>query len=163
LSLVSVTVDAEQGPGGISLPGALARGTAAGLAGALVMTAAQAAEMRMTGRKPSMVPAKVGMKLLPVRPRRRRERERLNWAVHFGHGLAMGSVRGAMGAAGARGPLGGAAYFAALWGGDVMLYQALGIAGPPWRWSASELATDVGHKAIYAATTSLVYEALDSR
>lgn len=161
---MSATVDTEEDPGGASLPGALARGAAAGLAGALVMTAAQAAEMRVTGRKASMVPAKVGMKLLRVHPRRRGPgRERLNWAVHFGHGVAMGTVRGAMGAAGARGPAGGAAYFAALWGGDVMLYQALGIAGPPWRWSVSELATDVGHKAIYAATTSAVYEALDPR
>lgn len=47
-----------------------------------------------------------------------------------------------------------------LWSGDALLYKSLGLADRPWRWTARDLATDVGHKAIYAAVTGLVYDRL---
>jgi hypothetical protein len=59
-----------------------------------------------------------------------------------------------------RGPAATAAHFALVWGGDAALYRTLGVAAPPWRWGADELATDLLHKGIYAAVTGAVYDAL---
>ena len=47
-----------------------------------------------------------------------------------------------------------------MWSGDVMLYKTLGIAPWPWQWTAAELAPDVLHTGIYAATTSAAYDRL---
>jgi len=139
---------------------AAAKGFAAGLAGATAMTAAQAVEMRLSGREPSMVPAQVAARLLGLRRRAARDAG-LNWTVHFAHGASMGSVRGLMSLSGTRGPAAAAAFFLALWSGDCLLYRALGIAPWPWRWGGDELAVDVGHKLVYAIATSAAYEKLD--
>jgi hypothetical protein len=59
-----------------------------------------------------------------------------------------------------RGSTATAAHFALLWGGDAALYRALGIAESPWKWSASELASDVIGKGVYAIVTGVVYAPL---
>lgn len=50
-----------------------------------------------------------------------------------------------------------------MWAGDAMRYRALGIADRPSRWSPAELATDVGHKALYALVTGVAYDILAPR
>ena len=62
----------------------------------------------------------------------------------------MGALRGALDQAGLRG-----------------LRSALGrrlcalpLADVPWRWDADELASDLLHKAVYAAVTGAVYDAM---
>jgi hypothetical protein len=80
--------------------------------------------------------------------------------VHWAHGISMGALRGALDQAGLRGLQASAAHFALLWGGDAALYRALGIADVPWRWDADELASDLLHKAVYAAVTGAVYDAM---
>ena len=139
------------------LVGAAIRGQLAGLVGTAVMTATQRLEMARTGRPASTVPGQVGVRLLG---RPEQDAEGLSPAVHWGHGAAMGTVRGLLGAAGLRGPAATAVFFTVLWSGDAVLYKALGIADWPWRWGRAALVTDLGHKAVYAATTGLVYDAL---
>ena len=59
-----------------------------------------------------------------------------------------------------RGPRASLAHFAMLWSGDAALYRFLGIAEGPWDWSASDLATDLLHKGVYAGGTGATYDAL---
>ncbi len=73
------------------------------------------------------------------------------------------AVRGLVSLTGARGLPASAMHFGALWGSDAALYAALGIAPPPWRWSARELATDMGNKAVYALATGAAYDQLAAR
>ena len=139
----------------------LVRGMVAGAAGTLAMTLTERLEMSVTGRPASQVPGQVGASLLPGSdPQSDADVHRLNTPVHWAHGIAMGPLRAALYAAGIDGPTASAIHFALLWGGDAALYRALGIADLPWRWEASALATDVVHKAVYAAVTGAVYDAL---
>lgn len=139
----------------------LAKGTLAGLVGAAAMTVAQRLEMSATGRAPSTVPGEVAARLLG-----HPEPDvvaRLNLPTHWAHGAAMGPLRGALAGIGLRGVTGSAVFFAMMWAGDAMLYRALGIADRPWRWSPAELATDIGHKALYALVTGAAYDILAPR
>ena len=131
----------------------LARGALAGLAGTAAMSATQALEMRVTGRKPSTVPGQVGATLLPGLTPDAQTVERLSPVVHWGHGVAMGMLRGLLGDGAGRGAL----HFALLWGGDAVLYRALGIAGLPWTWSRGDIAIDVLHKGVYGAVTNAAF------
>jgi hypothetical protein len=139
---------------------AMGRGMLAGLAGTIAMTASERLEMAVSGRAPSTVPGQVGAHLLPGRdPESATDVQRLNGPVHWAHGIGMGALRGVLDVAGVRGREASAAHFALVWGGDAALYQALGIAEPPWRWDADALVTDVAHKGVYAAVTGAVYDA----
>ena len=136
----------------------------AGAVGTLAMTVSEKVEMAVTGRPPSEIPGQVGAHLIPgTDSRSPGEVARLNSAVHWTHGIIMGALRGALDVAGLRGSQANLAHFALLWGGDAGLYRALGIAQAPWRWSASELATDLFHKGVYAGVTAVTYDALTSR
>ncbi|MDP8943446.1 MAG: hypothetical protein M3N16_04925 [Actinomycetota bacterium] len=134
---------------------AVGGGLVAGLVGTASMTLAQAIEMRVTGREPSDVPGQVGSRLLGID-----NTETLSRAVHWGHGLLGGAVRGGLALVGTSGPRAAVAHGATLWAADAALYWALGIAPAPWRWSRAELATDLLHKGLYAAVTSASYERL---
>lgn len=142
---------------------ALRRGATAGLVGTAVMTLTQAIEGKLTGRAPSMVPGQVGVQLLGGDKDDAARVRALNPWVHWGHGIAMGTVRGLLGERVDGAGAATATHFAGLWSGDVLLYQALGVAPPPWEWSPQELATDIGHKGLYALVTGATYEALDRR
>ncbi len=145
------------------LLGALSRGMLAGAVGTAAMTMSERLEMAATGRSGSQVPGKVGAHLLPGKePSSPSDVAGLNSAVHWTHGITMGALRGALDAAGMRGYRASLAHFALLWGGDAALYRLLGIAEEPWRWSASELATDLLHKSVYAGVTGATYDALTS-
>ena len=131
-----------------------------GLIGTAVMTAAQTAEMRVTGREPSLVPGRVAARLMRLEPSDDQALSRISIGMHWAHGMTMGMVRALIGRAGLEGPRATAAHFALMWGGDVMLYKSLGIADWPWRWSLPELAPDVLHKGVYAAATGATYDRL---
>lgn len=139
----------------------LVQGMAAGAAGTLAMTLTERLEMSLSGRPASTVPGQVGASLLPSSdPQSDTDVQRLNAPVHWAHGIAMGTLRPALDAAGLNGPAASAVHFALLWGGDAALYRALGISDVPWRWDAAELNTDVLHKGVYAAVTGSVYDSL---
>ncbi len=142
---------------------AVSRGMVAGAVGTVAMTVSQRIEMAVTGRAGSQVPGQVGAHLVPGKdPQSPNDIAQLNSAVHWGHGIAMGAVRGALDVAGLRGPQASLAHFALVWGGDAALYRSLGIAELPWRWSAADLATDMTHKGVYAGVTGATYDALSS-
>lgn len=142
---------------------ALGRGAFAGLVGTAVMTVSQAVEGKVTGRAASTVPGQVGVQLLGGDKGDAARVRSLNPWVHWGHGIAMGAVRGLIGTSVENPAAATAAHFAGLWSGDVLLYQALGVAPPPWEWSPQELATDLGHKGLYALVTGATYGALERR
>ena len=145
----------------VQLLGAVGRGMVAGAVGTVAMTFSQRLEMAVTGRAGSEVPGQVGAHLVPGKdPGYSADVAGLNSAVHWGHGIAMGAMRGALGVAGLSGPRATLAHFALVWGGDAALYRGLGIAELPWRWSAADLATDMTHKGVYAGVTGATYDAL---
>ncbi len=144
----------------MTTPPSLTKGALAGLIGTAAMTAAQTAEMRVTGREPSLVPGRVASKLLRLQPKDDAALSRISIGMHWTHGMTMGTVRALLGRTGLRGPGALAAHFALMWSGDVMLYKALGIAAWPWQWSLEELAPDLLHKGVYAAVTSAAYDRL---
>lgn len=137
-------------------------GLAAGVVGAVALTAVETLIINTTGQEPSDVPGQVGAKLSGHDPDTDPELvARLNPVVHWTHGIAMGGVRGALGAAGLE-PVPAAAVFTVIvWGGDALLYDVLGIAEPPWRWTGRDLATDVVGKATLALVTSAAYVGLE--
>ncbi len=144
-----------------SLPTTLVRGAAAGIAGTAVMTAFQRfVEMPMTGRDESYAPADLVMRLLPVKPKRKRDRRRLNYGAHFSVGLAWGMGHAAIAnRAGLRGPAAVAAVFGIMWGGDVAANTALGLE-KPWTWSGQDWAIDIVDKLVLAEATGLVFDRL---
>lgn len=83
--------------------------------------------------------------------------------MHWVHGIGMGALRGVLDAAGVRGSTATAAHFALLRGGDAAIYETLGIAEAPWRWSGSELASDAISKSVYAVVTGVVHDQLADR
>ena len=137
----------------------IARGTAAGLAGAAVMTGAEKLEQALTGRPNSYVPGRTLAHLLGL-SRPDEDRVGRNWLMHYGTGAAAGVVRGAMARANLRGP---AASFMHTWirlATDQTLENATGVGAPPPTWPRSELVIDVAHKAIYSFATGLFADAL---
>lgn len=143
--------------------GALSRGMIAGAVGTIAMTVTERLEMAVSGREASQVPGQVGAHLLPGKdPDSSTDVARLSGPVHWGHGISMGALRGALDLAGLRGPQASVVHFALVWGSDAALYRALGVADVPWRWEADELVTDMLHKGVYAAVTGAVYDAMAS-
>ncbi len=138
------------------------RGVVAGTAGTLALTLAEHAEMKLTGREPSTVPGEVGAKLLDRDPDADPAlTKRLSPLVHWTHGIALGAVRGLLDAAGLSPRAATLAFYPLVWGGDALLYRALGIAPAPWRWSRGELLTDLFGKGVLAIATSTAYLLLD--
>lgn len=137
------------------------RGTVAGMAGAVVMTAFQLlVEMPLTGRRESYAPASFARRVLRVKPRSKSGLRAVNYATHFAIGGAWGATHGLVVHKGVRGQRAVAAVFAGLYTGDAILNTALGLY-EPWRWSAQDWATDVGEKLLLGEATGLVYERLD--
>ena len=53
-----------------------------------------------------------------------------------------------------------AVHYAAVWGGDTLLYRSLGIAPWPWQSPGGEVARDLSHKGVYAVVTGVAFELL---
>jgi len=147
----------------VAIVEAVGMGLAAGAIGTVVLTLAENAEMRLTGREASTFPGQVGAKLAGRDPDADPDLvARLNPIVHWVHGTSLGAVRGLLDLAGL-GPLAATVLFAPLvWGGDALLYRTLGLAPVPWKWERRELLTDLYGKGIFALATSGAYILLDS-
>lgn len=145
----------------VSLPTTIGRGAISGLAGGMVMTAFQRlVEMPLTGRDESYAPADLITKLFPVAPKRKQDRRRLNYAAHFGVGVAWGVGHGLIARrAELRGQAAVAAVFGAIYGGDVIANTALGLT-KPWQWSSQDLAVDVIDKLVLAEVAGVVFDRL---
>lgn len=140
---------------------AAGRGALAGMAGTATMTGFQVlVEMPLTGRDESYAPADLVVKLLPVAPKRKSSRRRLNYGAHFGVGVAWGVGHALIARRLAlRGPRAVVAVFAALYGGDVIANTALGLT-KPWQWSFQDAAVDIADKLVLAGAVGLVFDLL---
>lgn len=145
------------------LAATIGRGALAGFAGAVVMTAFQRlVEMPLTGRKESYAPASLVTTLLPIAPKGKRSRRRLNYIAHFGIGVSWGVGHGVIASrAGLRGQRAVATVFGALYASDVLTATALGLY-KPWRWTFEDLAVDVVDKLVLAEATAFAFEQLDA-
>jgi hypothetical protein len=133
------------------------RGLAAGFAGTVALTASQRIEMRVTGRPPSDLPARVAEGVLGIAPTGRR-RELVGTAAHWCNNTASGLGRAVLDGAGLRGGQAAAAGFALYVGGSVLLFARLHLAPPPWRRPPRQLAIEAVHAAVWAGVTNAAYE-----
>jgi hypothetical protein len=144
-----------------NIAGAVGRGIVAGVAGTAALTLSEKIEQSFTKRQTSMVPAEVGAKVTGVEPESEADAAKLNWAVHWSHGVTMGAVRGLLGATSLSATTASVLHLPLVWGGDAALYATLGVAPAPWKWGGQELATDLWHKGVLSVVTSLTFIALD--
>lgn len=143
-----------------NLAGAVGRGLFAGVVGTAAMTLSSTVEMKLRGREGSSAPADAAAKVLGVEPKGDAEKARFSNLVHWGYGTGWGAVRGLVAATGLRGPAAGAAHLGLVWGGELAMLPALGVAPPVKEWGATELAIDALHHTVYAVATSLAFAAL---
>lgn len=131
----------------------MAVGLAAGVAGTVAMTASQAIEIRLTGRKPSTSPAEAVCMLLGIETRSGEQKTRLAREMHWAYGIALGLGQIVVGRL--REPQRSLSYLAGIWSAGTVLVTATGVSPPPTRWGAKALLTDIMHHAVYAGVASL--------
>jgi hypothetical protein len=139
------------------------QGVVSGAVGAIVMTAGEKVEQRLTGRPDSHVPARVLERLSGAAERPWRQRVLVNWAMHFGQAALIGVVRSVMAQAGLRGPVASAMFSVVRLTNDQILENATGVGAPPATWPRPELVVDLLHKAVYGFATGAVADALAAR
>ena len=138
----------------------LVRGLVAGATGVAAMTLAEKVEQSLTGRPNSFVPAHTLRRVLGLPPRPDRERVGLNWAMHWGQGIALGPLRMLMAERGMRGSVASFLFLNLRLLNDQALENATGAGAPPWTWPRDEQRVDLLHKAIYAFVTGYVADEL---
>ena len=138
----------------------LLRGLLAGAAGVAAMTLAEKLEQAVTGRPNSYVPAHTLERLLRLPARPDSERLGMNWAMHWGQGIALGAVRALMAQRGIRGPMASFLFLNLRLANDQTLENATGVGAPPWTWPVDEQVIDLLHKAVYAFATGAVADRL---
>ncbi|WP_435743451.1 hypothetical protein [Nocardioides sp. SYSU DS0663] len=138
-------------------------GLLAGAVGVAVMTVGEKLEQRLTGRPDSYVPGRVLERLAGVGEHRGRPPRATNLAMHYGQATLVGVVRSVMAHAGLRGPVASAKFGVIRLTTDQLLENATGVGAPPQTWPRRELVVDLVHKAVYAAATGVVADALAAR
>ncbi|MDO6415721.1 hypothetical protein Q4F19_15125 [Sphingomonas sp. BIUV-7] len=129
-------------------------GLAAGLAGALLMSLSQRAEMAITDRAPSATPTKAVETLASI-DLPESDEQALSTPVHLAFGTALGLGLAAM--AKLPEPARGGLFFAGAWSAGNALVTGLGLSDPPTKWDAKKLAIDLGHHAVYAAGAAAAF------
>ena len=135
-------------------------GLVAGAAGVAAMTIGEKLEQLVTGRPNSYVPAHTLERLLRQREKPDAERLWMNWAMHWGQGIALGAVRAMFARHGVRGPMGSFLFLNLRLANDQTLENATGTGAPPWTWPVDEQVLDLTHKAVYAFVTGAVVDSL---
>lgn len=130
-------------------------GLLAGLAGTAAMSLSQAIEMRLTKRAPSPTPAKAVEALAGVEAPKEATEARLSTAAHIAFGTSLRLGLAAM--AKVPEPARGALFLAGSWSAGTALITGLGVSDPPTKWGSRQLATDIGHHAVYAASAALAF------
>jgi hypothetical protein len=110
----------------------VARGLLAGAIGVAAMTLAEKLEQAITKRPNSYVPAHTLERLLGLPTRPDSDRLWMNWAMHWGQGIALGAVRAFMAERGFRGPVGSFLFLNLRLLNDQTLENATGVGAPPW-------------------------------
>jgi hypothetical protein len=136
------------------------RGLVAGVIGTAAMTISSTAESKLRHRPSSTVPSDVGGKLLGVRPRGPKEKERFSNLMHWQYGTSLGLLRAALGSL-MRDPWAGAAFFGLVWSAELLMLPRLSSqASPPTEMEIKEVAVDGWHHLVYAAATSAAFTLL---
>ncbi len=84
----------------------------------------------------------------------------MNWAMHWGQDILLGSVRGIMAAHGVRGPFASYLFMNLRLLNDQTFENATGVGAPSWTWPRDEQVTDVLRKGIYGFVTGAVADRL---
>lgn len=136
----------------------LVRGVASGVAGTVLMTAAQEAFGAATGHGSSDAPAEGARMALEAAGQkvRRRDKPQLNALAHVGYGAGWGAVYSA--AAPKAGT--GVGFGASVWGVSLVLLPALGLSKPVWEQDPRDLAPDLCFHLVYGVATAQVDRAL---
>ncbi|MDX5419825.1 MAG: hypothetical protein LPK09_11465 [Hymenobacteraceae bacterium] len=135
-------------------------GLVSGLAGTLVMTAAQMIQMRISGREPSDTPYKAVKKTFGVEAQSDEDKELITNAAHFAYGTTWGIPRGLMAQFGAGGVVGSTAHFGAVWGTELSLLPSMEVMEPITKWKPKAIAVDMTFHALYALATGITADAL---
>jgi hypothetical protein len=149
-----------QGHATQSLGTVLLDGLVAGAVGVAAMTLSEKLEQAFTGRPNSFVPGHTLERLLRLPSKPDHERLGMNWAMHWGQGIALGAVRALMAQRGIRGPMGSFIFLNLRLANDQTLENATGVGAPPWTWPRDEQVIDLAHKAVYAFATGAVADYL---
>lgn len=138
--------------------GDFGRGFLAGLAGGAAMSLSTLIEMRLSGRGPSSVPARAVAKTLAIEELGASGERRVTLVSHFlvaaVTGGAWGTLAAGVSPSRARLPL----LFGIAVTPDVAIVPAMGLAPPPWRWSAADLGRTALHHAVFAAVAHGAFE-----
>jgi hypothetical protein len=141
---------------GRTLAIAALKGGVSGLAGVAVMTAVEEAELAVTKRPRSFVPARTLRALLGLRADDGPQSPLWNHAMHWGTGFAVGALRGIWAVTGIRGATANVHHAAVRLAVDQTLENGTGVGAPPTTWPVRELVVDLGQKTVYAVATGLV-------
>jgi hypothetical protein len=159
-----------------SIPAAVGRGLAAGVAGTAAMTAYQLAVRKARGQRldtpvprtwaEAPAPAQVVKKAAEVvgKPRAvtKKDVPRLTNAMHWSYGTWWGIVYGLAARRAQPSAVTGAAVLgASLWGAAYAELAPLGIYEPPWKYPPQELALDLSYHLVYGAGVAAVWAAFD--
>ncbi|MBI1690197.1 hypothetical protein ABEV34_01330 [Methylorubrum rhodesianum] len=123
------------------------------------MTIAEKIEQSLTGRPNSFVPAHTLQRLLGRSPPDRDD-ILMNWAMHWGQGIALGPLRAIMAEHGMRGSVASFLFLNARLFNDQALENLTGAGAAPWTWPLDEQRVDLLHKAVYAFVTGYVADRL---
>lgn len=145
-----------------ALGGAIGKGLLAGIAATAAMTLSQMIEMKLTKRKPSDATLKVAEETAAVKPSSEREKEQLSQEIHWSYGTAWGVARGLIGLTGLKGVPAALVHFGAVWGTALVMLPKHDAAKPISEQEPKDIAIDILHHAVYAASAGLVYDALDA-
>ncbi|HEX2096800.1 MAG TPA: SRPBCC family protein [Solirubrobacterales bacterium] len=136
------------------------RGFLAGLGGGVAMSISTFAEMRLTGRGPSKVPAETMKRVFGIRKLGETAERRMTAAAHFAVSGLIGAAWGTIAAAGLPRQLRAPVLYALAAAPDAAAVPAIGLAPPPWRWTPADVARTAGHHAVYTAVTQAIYSRL---
>ncbi len=81
--------------------------------------------------------------------------------VHWAYGTLWGAPRGVLAVTGLPVPAATLAHLGAVWGGEVTMLPALGVAPPITEMAVVEVAIDLWHHLVYVTATSLALSYLD--
>lgn len=124
------------------------------------MTVGEKLEQAFTSRPNSYVPAHTLERLVGLPTRPDSERLGLNWTMHWGQGILLGTVRALMARGGMRGPVASFIFMNIRLLNDQTLENATGVGSLPWTWPVQEQVVDLLHKAVFAFTTGAVADRL---
>ncbi len=139
---------------------AIGVGLIGGLVGTIAMTICQRIDMKITGRKGSVTPAKAVQEALDIKPVSESKTKELTTNVHWVYGPSLGVVRGLMHLLGINGLAATSAHFAAVWATELIMLPSLRVAPPVTKESPETIAKDAMYHGVYALGTGLVFDAI---